>query len=240
MLWYDPDAVPWCDDDTRTWTRDLETAATTLLYAAGCSATLLVPGGSGRLWAWGGRVNGSPTELGELAPGVLPAGHVHVAAGLPAPGISGFRRSYEQVASLERLSRTVLAGSGNIHDYRTLELFVLTGMDVGRMAEFVRRQLGGLVDAARSVVALRETLKCYLDNERSVTATAKHLRIAKNTVAYRVKKAEHLRSSPIERDRLHLHLALHLAERMAPALLSGPAETKARPERKTAAGKPRR
>ncbi|WP_410598285.1 PucR family transcriptional regulator [Amycolatopsis sp. lyj-90] len=229
MLWYDPDAVPWCDDDTLNWTRELETTATNLLHAAGCSSTLLVPGGSGRLWAWGGRVNGLPTELGELSPERLPTGHVHVAAGIPAPGISGFCRSYEQAASLERLSRTVLAGSGNIHDYRTLELFVLMSMDVRQVAEFVRRQLGGLVGTARSVVALRETLKCYLDHERSVTATAARMRIAKNTVSYRVKKAEQSRGCPIEQDSLHLHLALHLTERMAPGLLAeSGAETKPR------------
>ncbi|GHF78275.1 DNA-binding PucR family transcriptional regulator [Amycolatopsis bartoniae] len=221
VLWYDEDTVPWCDDDTRNWTRELETVATGLLREAGCSSTLLVPAGSARLWAWGGRVHGLPAELGELDPTALPGGHVHVAGGLPAEGVAGFRRSYGQAATLEHLSRTVLAGSGNIHDYRTLELFVLMGGDVGRLTEFVRRELGGLADQERPVVTLRETLKCYLDSERSTTATAERLRIAKNTVAYRVKKAEQLRSRPIGQDQLRLHLALHLAERMGPALLSG-------------------
>jgi sugar diacid utilization regulator len=52
------------------------------------------------------------------------------------------------------------------------------------------------------------------DAERSVAAVARTLHIAKNTVLYRVRKAERLRGRPLGEDRLRLHAALHLISAM--------------------------
>ena len=59
-----------------------------------------------------------------------------------------------------------------------------------------------------NTAALRATLKSYLDNERSLAASAAQLHIAKNTVLYRVRKAEQLLGRPLHQDRLRLSVAL--------------------------------
>lgn len=206
-------------------TRELETTALRLLHQAGCSSALLLPAGPGRLWAWGGRASDHPGELRRVDDPVdLPA-HVNVASGLPGHGVAGFRRSHEQAITAERIGRITGPGPSALCDYGDLELVILLGNDAEATADFVRRELGPLAADNRTMAALRETVRCLLDNERAVAVTAKHLHIAKNTVVYRVKKAEQLLGRSLHEDHLRLHLALYLAERLGSSVLGeqGPA-----------------
>lgn len=212
--------VLWQDELTPDSRRDLETTALRLLGLAGCSSMLLLPAGPGRLWAWGGRATDRPTELRRLDnPVELPA-HVHVASGLPGDGVAGFQRSHAQAITAGRGGRSTEPGQSRLYDYGDLELMILLGDDAEATADFVRRELGPLAADDRSMAALRETVRCLLDNERSVATTAEHLHIAKNTVVYRVKKAEQLLGRSLREDRLRLHLALYLAGRLGSSVLA--------------------
>ncbi|MFE3199270.1 PucR family transcriptional regulator [Embleya sp. NPDC059237] len=217
--------ILWQDEITPDSRRDLETTALRLLDQVGCSSMLLLPAGPGRLWAWGGRATDHPGELRRSAkPMDLPA-HVHVASGLPGDGIAGFRRSHQQAITAERVGRITEPGPSRLCDYGDLELVILLGNDADAAADFVRRELGPLAADNRTMAALRETVRCLLDNERGVATTAKHLHIAKNTVVYRVKKAEQLLGRSLREDHLRLHFALYLAERLGSSVLAkqGPA-----------------
>ena len=55
-------------------------------------------------------------------------------------------------------------------------------------------------------------MKCYLDNERSLSAAAEALHVARNTVAYRVQRAEALRGHEVGVRRMQLQAALALLE----------------------------
>ncbi|WP_140158079.1 PucR family transcriptional regulator [Micromonospora sp. NBS 11-29] len=214
--------VLWQDEVTPDGGRELENAAVRLLSRIGCSSMLLLPAEPGRLWAWGGRATRYPDELRHSDKQVdldLPA-HVHVASGLPGYGVAGFRRSHEQAVTAERVGRTTEPGPFRLCDYGDLELVILLGNDAEATADFVRRELGPLAADDRTTATLRETVRCLLDNERGVAVTAKHLHIAKNTVVYRVKKAEQLLGRSLREDHLRLHLALHLAERLGSAVLA--------------------
>ncbi|MEI5100456.1 helix-turn-helix domain-containing protein [Streptomyces sp. PmtG] len=217
--------VLWQDEITPDSARELETAALRLLDQAGCSSTLLLPAGPGRLWAWGGRATDRPGELRRADKPVALPPHVRVASGLPGDGVAGFQRSHEQAVTAERIGRITEPGPSGLCDYGDLELVILLGNDADSTADFVRRELGPLADDTRSMAALRETVRCLLDNERGVALTAKHLHIAKNTVVYRVKKAEQLLGRSLREDHLRLHLALYLAGRLGPSVLveQGPA-----------------
>ncbi|MFF7249653.1 PucR family transcriptional regulator [Embleya sp. NPDC008237] len=217
--------VLWQDEITPDSRRELETTALRLLDQVGCSSMLLLPAGPGRLWAWGGRATDHPGELGRSPKPVdLPA-HVHVASGLPGDGVAGFQRSHEQAVTAERVGRITEPGPSRLCDYGDLELVILLGNDAEATADFVRRELGPLAADNRTMAALRETVRCLLDNERGVAVTAKHLHIAKNTVVYRVKKAEQLLGRSLREDHLRLHLALYLAGRLGSSVLAkqGPA-----------------
>ncbi|MGW1507332.1 PucR family transcriptional regulator [Streptomyces mirabilis] len=212
--------VVWQDEIPPDGSHELGTTALRLLEQAGCSSMLLLPAGAGRLWAWGGRATGRPGELRRAGKPVGLPSHIHVASGLPGDGVAGFRRSHEQAITAERVGRITEQGPNRLCDYGALELVILLGNDAEATADFVRRELGPLAEDNKTMAALRESVRCLLDNERAVAVTAKHLHIAKNTVVYRVKKAEQLLGRSLREDHLRLHLALYLAERLGSAVLA--------------------
>ncbi|MFM9447597.1 PucR family transcriptional regulator [Streptomyces acidiscabies] len=206
--------VVWRDDWDAHGTADLASAATTLLRGAGCSSVLTVPVGVSSLWAWGARTRGHPLSPRQLrdaeGPHRQPPG-VHVAAGLPGEGIEGFRTSHRQARETAEIIRAAGPGAGGRrppYDYADLELAVLLRSRPDLSAGFVRRELGPL--AGDGMAELRATVKCYLDLERSMSAAADRLHIAKSSVAYRIRKAERLLGRPLQEDRLRLHSALLL------------------------------
>ncbi|MHC5909073.1 PucR family transcriptional regulator, partial [Streptomyces sp. S6] len=221
--------VVWRDDWGTRGTADLAAAATTLLRGAGCSSLLTVPVGVSSLWAWGSRTRDQPLPLRRLrgADGPLrqlaAAPGVHIAAGLPGDGIEGFRTSHRQAretAQLIRAAGSAAAGRTPPYDYGELELAVLLRSRPDLSAGFVHRELGPL--AADDMAELRATVKCYLDLERSMSAVADRLHIAKSSVAYRIRKAERLLGRPVQEDRLRLHSALLLFDVLGRAALDGP------------------
>ncbi|MET9293115.1 helix-turn-helix domain-containing protein [Streptomyces sp. NPDC003077] len=207
----------------------LERTAARVLERAGATATLLVPAGAGRLWAWGAVPGTRPLDLSGQP---LPL-HLRVAAGLPAAGLAGFRLTHDQAETAARIGGR-MRDVHRIHEYRTLELVALMMADEPGAADFVRRELGALAEDSPSAATLRATLKCYLDQDRSLAAAAQHLHVAKNTVLYRARKAAELRGRPLGENRLHLHAALCLAEALGPDLLRRPNENVPAPLHATA------
>ncbi|MFD4668158.1 PucR family transcriptional regulator [Lentzea sp. NPDC058450] len=198
--------VFWADGHS---TRELETAAADVLVAAGCTARLLVVAGPSVLWAWGSRTRPARVELPQ-------GSGVHVAAGLAAEGVDGFRSSHRQAVKARELARLTQRPPG-LHAYEDLALTSLAAENLDAAAEFVRHELGPLTEAANA--DLRRTLKAYLDHDRGLSAAAADLHVAKNTVLYRVRRAEQLLARPVGAERLRLHVALHLADVLGPAVL---------------------
>lgn len=197
--------VLWAPDDCAP---ELARTAARLLTRLGCQSALQVPMGGDRLWAWGMRPSG---DVEELAPLLAARPAVQVAVGLPGAGLAGFRASHEQAVAAAELGMRASA-PGRVHSYRSLELGALLARDVQAAADFVHRELGALAENSPSAQALRATLKCYLDHDRSVATVAALLHVAKNTVLYRIKRAEQVRGRPLGDNRLQLHTALYLAE----------------------------
>lgn len=223
--------VLWCEEHRADCAAELERTASRLLRRAGCTQVLLLPAGTGRLWAWGGRSGDPSRDLCGAGAAHETASHLHAAAGLPAGGAAGFRLSHTQALDAERVARQAGAGIGVFHDYAELDLVVLLRDDLGATAAFVRRELGPLADDDKNTAMLRGTVKRYLDHERSLAATAASLHVAKNTVVYRLKKAEQLLGRPfrVEGRKLRLHVALHMVEALGPAVLGAPGRQDAPP-----------
>ncbi|MFG3289172.1 PucR family transcriptional regulator [Streptomyces sp. NPDC048179] len=210
--------VAWSDTEVAGRADDLADAATRLLTAVGCSSILLIPTGTAKLWAWGGRVSGMPAQGPDRQsvprnPELPP--RLRIALGRPGHSLAGFRRSHEQALAAERAGR-VGRSAGPVYDYEQLELPILLNTDPVAAAEFVTRVLGPLAADDPAMAELRSTLSAYLDDDRAVSAVAERLHIAKNTVLYRVKKAEQLRGHPVKGDRLVVHAALDFIEVFGP------------------------
>nr|WP_211283680.1 helix-turn-helix domain-containing protein [Streptomyces antibioticus] len=207
------------------WADDLEPAdpgrlagwAEQLLRAGGATGTLILPVGRQRVWAWGASVHGvsvaPPTSTGTLRSGI------RVAAGLPESGVEGFASSHGQALDAVRvgmLSRT----DRWLFDYDELDVIAMLSTHLDEARRFVHRELGGLAGSGEPATTLRTTLKCYLDTERSLNTTAALLHVARNTVAYRIQRAEQLRGREIKVRRMQLQVALALAEEFGDLVLS--------------------
>jgi hypothetical protein len=191
---------------------ELQRTALSLLELVHCRGRLIVPVGANTVWAWGTATSTStPAQIGSYpAPDAI-----RVGVGVPAPGVTGFVRSHQQAEHAIRLSRHgARGGTGHradwLIDYATHGIAALMSLDLAMAHDFVRRELAGLAGVGPGNRDLRETLLAYLDEERSVNAVAKRLHVARNTVSYRVKKAEGLLGRTVAERQLELHVALRL------------------------------
>ncbi|GAA2851109.1 helix-turn-helix domain-containing protein [Pseudonocardia halophobica] len=192
----------------------LQLAAADLLRARGATATLVVPVGSGQLWAWGA----VPRDERPLS-GRRPGNGVRAAFGVPATGIDGFRRTHREAVRAAQLRRLSGDRHGPVTDYADVAPAALLGTDLIAAGEFVRRELGALAERSEPMGVLRTTLLHYLDAERSLVTVAGALHVARGTVAYRVKRAEQLLGREVAEHRFALHAALLLAEEIGDAVL---------------------
>ena len=73
---------------------------------------------------------------------------------------------------------------------------------------WIGRVLGALAADDPGARQLRDTVRVFLDCDGSYTQAAARLHLHKNTVHYRVRKAEELRGRPLADDRLDVEVAL--------------------------------
>jgi DNA-binding PucR family transcriptional regulator len=198
----------------------LEAGAGVLAQAAGAHRPLNFPAGTSTLWAWlGTRAAPPPGALHDAMARVHP--DVRVAVGPTRSGITGFRGSHAAALDIQRL----LAGQPDgerLAFHHDLEVTALAARDQAHAAEFVRSTLGPLAADTPTAARLRETLRVFLDEAENAPRAAERLHTHRNTVLQRVARAtEILGRRPGER-RLALELALELAHRIGPRVLTRP------------------
>jgi DNA-binding PucR family transcriptional regulator len=76
---------------------------------------------------------------------------------------------------------------------------------------FVAQQLGDLSAEDKSVARVRDTLRVFLEENGSFQSAAARLGVHKNTVAYRIRRAEELIGHGVRERQLELEIALRLA-----------------------------
>jgi DNA-binding PucR family transcriptional regulator len=81
--------------------------------------------------------------------------------------------------------------------------------------------LGPLATADAQHARLRETLLAFLTLGSSYTAAAEQLLLHRNSVRYRVARAEQVRGRPIRDDRFDVELALRACRWLGRAVLTG-------------------
>lgn len=208
-------AVLWCADADADTDADppaaerLHHTAAALARVAETDGMLVIPAAENSVWLW--LASGGALDLAERARAEIdrPAG-VHIALGPPAHGTSGMRRSHHGAREAQRVARH---GADNwLSDYREVRLVALATADPTHAHWFVHDLLGPLASNGTRVRELRETLRVYLAEERSLRAAAERLHVARNTVTYRIKRAQELLPpTSLTDSTLELRLALELA-----------------------------
>jgi DNA-binding PucR family transcriptional regulator len=196
----------------------LEGVADAMALSVGVERALLVPAGSASLWAW--FAGERPLSIDAFAQAA--AEHLRdgqgAALGLPSAGLEGFRSSHRQARRARRLAELARAPAGLIR-FDEVETLCLMNEDVELVGDFIRRKLGGLAADDPVTERVRETVLVWLQEGGNARRAALRLGAHKNTVHYRVQRAEEVLGHPLSEDRLGLELALTVAERVGLRLL---------------------
>jgi PucR C-terminal helix-turn-helix domain/GGDEF-like domain len=198
----------------------LDRLAVVIAEALGCQGRpLWVPLDESTAWSWlpfGGRSD----VVWDLVPDIVEAhdASARVAMGDPATGLAGFRQTHQQalraqdVANVARPARrvTTFADVGPV-------ALMLADLDATR--GWVWLVLGGLAADDENDARLREALRAFLANGSSYTATAELLNLHKNTIQYRVRKAEEVIGHAVHNRRGDVELALRICYHLGSPVL---------------------
>jgi DNA-binding PucR family transcriptional regulator len=196
----------------------LEQAAALLAQRAGCPARpLFVPRDESSAWAW------LPLQSERIPDQVLGAAVVDadvcISLGEPGDDVEGFRRSHCQALSAQTVALAAGPRSASVTAFADIRPIALMCSDLDATRAWVLDTLGALAIDDEQHARLRLTLRIFLSTGGSYTATADRLQMHKNTVHYRVNKAEEMRGRSLQEDRLDVELALLACESLGPAVL---------------------
>ena len=171
-------------------------------------------------WAW--MPLGSQRDVALPVMGVKNASdgdRIRFAFGEPAAGVAGFRRTHRQALGAQAVA--LAAGpSGQIAtSFGEVAPLALMSGSVELLQAWVTETLGALADDDDHNARLRDTLRVFLQENGSYKSTAERLLLHKNTVQYRVRKAEESLRHPITEERLHIELALLASQWLGAAVL---------------------
>lgn len=172
------------------------------------------------LWGWFPTSSAAPCAVPDLP---ISAYGTYAALGDPAPGLAGFRLSHRQAQQTQQ----VVAAADPAHRSRVttsaqLGPLALLAADPGSAASWVQAALGGLADDDETPARLRETLWVYLSHGGSLAAAATELHLHKNTIMYRIRKAEQMRGRPLQEGRIDVEVALLACRLLGSTVLRPP------------------
>ena len=173
--------------------------------AVGGHGVLTVQAGPSDVWAWTAWPSPDAPPLDVQIPEGL-----RLAVGPVAYGVGGFRRSHLSA----RDAQAFLEGDLRVCRHADIRVRSLLAAGGERARWFAEEMLGGLSGGSERVAELRETLRVYLASGRSPQQAAALLHVSRNTVSYRIKRAEELLGHPLSGDLLELRLALEIARTM--------------------------
>lgn len=195
--------------------RALERAVAVVGEALGGGrAPLVVAPDGATLWAW---------YPGPLAAAPVPdPGEVSVALGTPEHDLDGFRRSHRRARQAQAVAtaadpparRPVTAAAD-------LGPLVLLGGDVELLASWVQEVLGDLALDDEAHERLRDTVDAYLRSGGSLAGAAAELHLHRNSVQYRLRRAEEVRGRPLAEGRVDVEVALLACRLLGRVVLRG-------------------
>jgi hypothetical protein len=133
-------------------------------------------------------------------------GSVRVAVGEPAGGLDGFRQTHDQAQRTYSLALAASPGA-RVTTFTEVGALALICADRDAARRWVASTLNDLAIDDEPHARLRETLLTYLTTG-SYTATAERMVLHKNTVQYRVGKAEEALGAPVGDRHADVELAL--------------------------------
>ncbi|WP_167175842.1 PucR family transcriptional regulator [Saccharomonospora amisosensis] len=214
ILWYPADAHP---PDPLV---GLETVAGRFVDGDEARA-LFVPRDELCAWVWLPLDGPAPPERSRIERVLTDSdADVRLAIGDPGAGLDGFRRTHRQALRVQALALAAGKACARALTFREVGAVALMTSDLNAARLWVEDTLGPLAADDEQHERLRETLRVFLAAGGSYTAAASRLTMHKNSVQYRVRKAEELVGRPVSDNRLDLELALNLCRWLGAGVLA--------------------
>ena len=171
--------------------------------------------GEGSLWAWIGTPEQPDLErvAAALAVVLLRDG-AGIALATPGEGLEGFRLGHQEALHARRIAE--LGAATGVVRYDEVEAVSLMSVDLDRLERFVERTLGELAAPDEATARLRETLLAWLVEGGNARRAAERVHAHKNTVLYRLGRAQQILGRPLDADRGELELALTAMQHIGP------------------------
>lgn len=156
------------------------------------------------VWCW---IPASDVPLPRLP---APKVRVRIALGRPATGLEGFRQTHREALDALRVAETTERFVPGIVHYQDVDVAAMCLAEPDRCRDFIRTELGPLLEDDDSTRRHRATLVAYYAANSNFRAAASHLGVHHNTVRYRLEHVERVLGRRLDDRRLALELALHL------------------------------
>lgn len=185
---------------------DLDRVAHEGARSLGAGQPLIVHPGGRQVWAWvGTRYEPDLDRLLELKDR-LTAVDGRLFVGIPTNGIEGFRTTHSDA---ERAAAVAERGGpwAPVMKYEDVEVLALLGCNE-QVDRFVRRTLGNLATDDDGTQRVRETVSAFLRHGGNVEDAAEELCVHRNTIRYRLGRAEEVLGHPVPRYGAELMVAL--------------------------------
>jgi hypothetical protein len=199
----------------------LEQAAVEVARHVGCEGRpIFLPQDETTAWAWlplGARDTFAAQAASTCAAGA--AAGIRFALGAPGSGVAGFRRTHQQALGAHAVALAAGQPGQPVTSFAEVAPLALMSGSIELVRAWVIETLGPLAGDDNHNSTLRDTLRVFLHEGGSFKATAERLTLHKNTVQYRVRKAEESLGRPIGEDRLSVELALLASQWLGAAVL---------------------
>jgi DNA-binding PucR family transcriptional regulator len=215
VCWAD-DAVAAADNITR-----LEHAISHVAGKAACSDPVFLPRDVSSAWAWLPLGIRDTFDAAEASVVGLD-GDIHIAFGDAAKGTTGFRLTHRQAIAAQAVALAADSPPRGVAFSEVAPVAMMLG-SADLLRAWVLSTLAGLAADDEHHARLRDTLLAFLQSGGSYKTTAERLMLHKNTVQYRIRKAEESLGHPVAENRQDIELALQVSRWLGAAVLLRPA-----------------
>ena len=196
----------------------LERAITEMAAEGHCDGRpMFVPQDEFCAWAW--MPLGARRDIARPTMSNTGGDRIRFAFGEPAPGVAGFCRTHQQALSAQAVALAAGPSGQIVTSFGQVAPLALMSGSIELLQAWVIETLEALADDDDHNARLRDTLRVFLQENGSYKSTAERLLLHKNTVQYRVRKAEESLRRPISQDRLQVELALLASQWLGAAVL---------------------
>ena len=217
---YHVGVVCWVGDAARTSdeiTRLDRAVSHVAAHAACAGEPVFLPRDESSAWAW---LPLGIRDTFESAAGMTDVdADIHFAFGDVARGAAGFRLTHQQAIAAQGVALAGGSPAPRAVLFGQVAPVAMMLSSAGLLRAWVLRTLAGLATDDEHHARLRETLLVFLRTGGSYKTTAEQLTLHKNTVQYRIHKAEETLGRPVAGSRQDVELALLASHWLGSAVL---------------------